>query len=39
MHTKDWVGLIEVGYALDGSDDTWLKNVLEHAGSLSNRGF
>lgn len=39
IHTKDWVGLLEAGYALDGDDDTWLANVLEHAASLSKRGF
>jgi DNA-binding NarL/FixJ family response regulator len=36
MRTKDWVGLIEVGYALDGDDDAWLNTVLDHAASLGN---
>lgn len=39
MRAKDWIGLIEVVYALDGDDDVWLGNVLECAGALSNRGF
>ena len=39
MNAKDWVGLIEVGYGLEGDDDTWMNRVLEHAASLANRGF
>ncbi|MDH5349151.1 MAG: hypothetical protein OEW13_14740, partial [Nitrospira sp.] len=39
MNTKDWVGLIEEAYRLEDDDDTWLNRVLEHAASLSSRGF
>lgn len=38
-NAKDWVGLIEEAYTLDGDDDVWLNRVLEHAASLANRGF
>jgi len=36
---KDWVGLIEAGYSLEGDDAAWLENLLEHAAPLSDRGF
>ncbi len=39
MNAKDWVGLVELGYKLEGDDDTWAKNVLAHAAALSSRGF
>lgn len=39
MNTRDWVGLIEEGYRLEGDDEVWMNRVLEHAASLSNRGF
>jgi DNA-binding NarL/FixJ family response regulator len=39
MHAKDWVGLIEAGYALEGDHETWLRGVLEHAAALAKRGF
>lgn len=39
MKPKDWVGLIEAGYSLQGDDDAWLKNLLDHAALLSDRGF
>jgi DNA-binding NarL/FixJ family response regulator len=38
-NAKDWVGLVEEAYKLEGADDTWLNRVLEHAASLANRGF
>ncbi len=39
MNAKDWVGLVEEGYRLDGDDDAWMKRVLEHAAPLGKRGF
>jgi len=39
MKPKDWVGLIEAGYSLEGDDDAWLRNLLDHAATLSDRGF
>ncbi|MCP9447378.1 MAG: helix-turn-helix transcriptional regulator [Nitrospira sp.] len=38
-NTKDWIGLIEEGYRLEGDDDTWMTRVLHHAASLTKRGF
>lgn len=39
LNAKDWVGLIEEVYRLEDDGDTWLTGILEHAASLSNRGF
>ncbi|MCA1957046.1 MAG: LuxR C-terminal-related transcriptional regulator [Nitrospira sp.] len=39
MSGKDWVGLIEEVYRLEGDDDSWLKRLLERAAPLSKRGF
>ncbi|MGB0909222.1 MAG: LuxR C-terminal-related transcriptional regulator [Nitrospirales bacterium] len=39
MKSKDWVGLIEAGYSLEGSDETWAENVLAQAAPLLNRGW
>ncbi|MCP9472610.1 MAG: hypothetical protein NNA30_07755 [Nitrospira sp.] len=39
MNAKDWIGLIEEGYCLEGDDDTWMTGVLHHAASLTKRGF
>lgn len=39
MKSKDWIALIEAGYNLEGSRESWLENVLEHAAPLLGRGF
>ncbi len=39
MKQRDWVALIEAGYSLEGKNESWLKNVLDHAAPLCNRGF
>ena len=39
MKSKDWVALIEAGYNLEGNDESWVKEVLEKATSLFERGF
>ena len=36
--TKDWIGLVETSYSLDGDDDAWMNTVLAHAAPLSDRG-
>jgi len=39
MKSKDWVALIEAGYNLEGTSESWLESVLEHAAPLFTRGF
>ncbi len=39
MKTKEWVSLIEAGYNLDGTNDTWIEGVLDKAAPLFDRGF
>lgn len=39
MKSKDWIALIEAGYNLEDSRESWLENVLEHAAPLLGRGF
>lgn len=39
MNANDWVGLVERAYRLEGDDDAWLAQLLEHAAALSRRGF
>ncbi len=39
MKSKDWIALIEAGYHLEGSEESWLNNVLEQAAPLFDRGF
>lgn len=36
---NDWIGLVEAAYQLDGSDETWLRGVLDRAATVSTRGF
>ena len=37
--SKDWIGLIEAGYELEKSDETWLTGILDRASPLLGRGF
>ncbi len=37
--SKDWIGLIEAGYRLEKSDETWLADILDRASPLLGRGF
>lgn len=39
MKNMDWIGLIEAGYNLDGTDQLWLENLLDKAVPLFDRGF
>ena len=39
MKSKDWVGLIEAGYSLEGNEEDWLKHVLDQASPLFDRGW
>jgi hypothetical protein len=36
---KDWISLIEASYRLEGSDQEWLENLLDHASPLLDRGL
>ncbi len=39
MKQKDWVSLIEAGYNLEGNEESWLKQVLDQAKPLFDRGW
>ena len=39
MKPNDWIALIEAGYSLEGSDQTWLMNILDYVAPLFKRGF
>ncbi len=36
---KDWIALVEAGYALEGTDQCWLERVLNRAAPLFGRGM
>jgi len=39
MKKGDWIALIEAGYNLEGTLESWLERVSENSASLLNRGF
>ncbi len=39
MKSKDWIGLIETIYRLEGREEAWLNRILDHAVPLFGRGF
>ncbi len=39
MKKKDWVAVIEAGYCLGQSDEFWVKNILDAATAIMNRGW
>lgn len=39
MKPKDWVALIEAAYNLEQTEELWLKQVLDQAAPLFDRGF
>ena len=39
MGRKDWISLIEASYDLDGTDESWMRRVLDRAVPMFDRGI